>query len=317
MSAKLCLRILVAVLIVVCLVSANQCECIRECPGRACFDAVGVCNASDAKYSSLCAQEKAEDDCDAQTAIGCFWQTHTCSSDGQCAKYCPRPKYIGSKCIHAQEHAARGVKFSKDGRATATGGAISSGGWAPVDSAGVHRLAALGLFDMTPVQAEVTKSQANPLFGQDKAWETRIDNGYPNVVYDEESAARGDGPWRLWYGNIGVGGQYLLYANSSDGLRWDKPDLNRYNLQNRWGSDPSVARFGKNNNIVMFGGGLGIYRDLHEKNTSLRYKISGGAPGGCYDATGDKACLVGTAGSPDGIRDWGDVQLHLQSGYVC
>lgn len=136
-------------------------------------------------------------------------------------------------------------------------------GWPPIDSSGVHRHAALGLFDvgagLAPLQAEVAKSP-HALFGQDKPWETRIDNGYPNVVYDPESAARGDGPWRLWYGNIGDGGQYLLYANSSDGITWTKPDLNRYDLRTRWARNPDVAKYGKHNNIVMFGGGLGMYR---------------------------------------------------------
>ena len=99
-----------------------------------------------------------------------------------------------------------------------------------------------------PVQAEVRKSAENPLFGQDRPWETRIDNGYPNIVYDEESAARGDGPWRLWYGNIGDGGQYLLYANSTDGIAWNKPDLGRYDLRPNWAKNrPDVAKFGKHN----------------------------------------------------------------------
>lgn len=188
------------------------------------------------------------------------------------------------------------------------------GGWPLVDAARIHRHAALGLFDesgaLVPVQGRVTKSPDSPLFVQDKPWETRIDNGYPNVVYDPESAARGDGPWRLWYGDIGGdrGGQYLLYANSSDGIHWEKPDLNRYDLHSRWSHDPSVARLGKHNNIAMFGGGLGIYRDLHEKNASLRYKVSGGAPAGCFDDSGDRDCVVGTAGSPDGISRWSDVE---------
>ena len=51
-----------------------------------------------------------------------------------------------------------------------------------------------------------------------------------------------------------------------------------------------------------------MYRDLHEANPALRYKISGGSPAACYDATGDKDCVVGTAGSPDGITSWSDVR---------
>ena len=32
----------------------------------------------------------------------------------------------------------------------------------------------------------VKKHPANPLFGEDKPWEPRFDNLYPNVIYDEE-----------------------------------------------------------------------------------------------------------------------------------
>ena len=107
------------------------------------------------------------------------------------------------------------------------------GGWLPLDEDGTRRYAALKLFStLDRVQANVTKYAGNPLFGQDKPWETRIDNGYPNVVFDAESST--DGPWRLWYGNIGPGGQYLLYANSSDGISWQKPNLGRYDLSEKW-----------------------------------------------------------------------------------
>ena len=58
----------------------------------------------------------------------------------------------------------------------------------------------------------------------------------------------------------------------------------------------------------MYGGGLGMYRDLHETNPALRYKISGGSPAGCYSDDGDTDCVVGTAGSPDGINNWTDVK---------
>jgi len=194
-----------------------------------------------------------------------------------------------------------------------TGASEEPTGWSPVDKQGVSRYSAIGLFfdaddgKLQTTQGTVKKDSRNPLFGQDKLWETRIDNGYPNVVYDPTYQ---DAPWRLWYGNIGPdGGQYLLFANSSDGLRWTKPDLGRYDLAENWSGDPEVAKLGKHNNIVMFGGGLGIYRDLHETNASVRYKISGGAPAGCYSADGSKNCVIGTAGSFDGISNWQDVRV--------
>ena len=87
-----------------------------------------------------------------------------------------------------------------------------------------------------------TKSRHNPLFGQTKPWEPRIDNGYANVVYDPLYST--ESPWRLWYDAFTScnddlrddQGRYLhcgggkrhhggLYAESKDGITWDKPDI--------------------------------------------------------------------------------------------
>ena len=85
------------------------------------------------------------------------------------------------------------------------------------------------------------KHLANPLWGQDRDWETRIDNGYAEVFHDPKDP---DGAWRVWYTTFtecasdkrddqgrwvdcGSGKRWygMLYANSSDGIRWSKPDL--------------------------------------------------------------------------------------------
>ena len=185
-----------------------------------------------------------------------------------------------------------------------------AGSWSPHDAAsGAMRYSVLGLFQnstLTPTIATVTKHPSNPLFIQDRPWEPRLDNGYPNVVYT--TGSEGDGPWRLWYGGIGDGGQYLYYANSTDGLHWEKPELGRYDVSVKWHKQPWAKQVGKKNNIVMFGGGLGMYLDLHEPNPALRYKISGGSPAGCYSDDGSSDCVVGTAGSPDGINHWTNVR---------
>eukprot|EP01043_Picozoa_sp_COSAG02_P019634 COSAG02_NODE_953_length_15689_cov_112.180564_5_plen_342_part_00 len=84
-----------------------------------------------------------------------------------------------------------------------------------------------------------TKSKQNPLFGQTLPWEPRIDNGYANVAYDPQFSK--EKPWRLWYDAFTScndhdrddKGRYLhcgggkrhhsgLYAQSSDGLTWEK-----------------------------------------------------------------------------------------------
>ena len=51
------------------------------------------------------------------------------------------------------------------------------------------------------------------LFTQDRPWEPRLDNGYPNVIKDYTPT--GEERWQLWYGDCvkGCGTQILLYAN--------------------------------------------------------------------------------------------------------
>ena len=175
--------------------------------------------------------------------------------------------------------------------------------WPAVDSSsGASKHTVLGIVDpesygmLKSVIGTVTK-QSVPLFEQTKAWEPRLDNGYPNVVYNPNNTAS---PWQLWYGTCGAvhscSKQYLLYANSTDGMQWNKPGLNRYAFNGN-----------KANNIVMYGGGLGIYRDEHETDPAKRFKISGGSPAGCYSDDGTSNCVVGTAASPDGINSWSAV----------
>ena len=36
------------------------------------------------------------------------------------------------------------------------------------------------------VEKAVKDTENNPMFTEDKPWEVRIDNGYPNVIYDPE-----------------------------------------------------------------------------------------------------------------------------------
>ena len=42
--------------------------------------------------------------------------------------------------------------------------------------------------------APAEKDPRNPLFGEDKPWEQRFDNLYPNVMYDRE-----EGLYKCWY----------------------------------------------------------------------------------------------------------------------
>ena len=79
--------------------NATECTCTMPGHGRAVFTTPGNCTAKDSKYASLCAKDLDEDDCDAQTLVGCFWKGHACATDADCTRWCPAPA-IKADCLH-------------------------------------------------------------------------------------------------------------------------------------------------------------------------------------------------------------------------
>ena len=149
--------------------------------------------------------------------------------------------------------------------------------------------------------AEAAKSPANPLFGEDRPWEMRFDNLYPNVLWDAE-----EGLYKCWYSPFCVdhrsGGMTLkqrrhtrytgppdremalCYATSRDGIAWQKPDLGLVDY-----------RGSRANNIVLRGPhGAGVRKDPHEADPARRYKM--------FTSLEEQDLAV--AFSADGIR-WG------------
>jgi len=144
----------------------------------------------------------------------------------------------------------------------------------------------------------VKKHPANPLFKEDKPWEPRFDNLYPNILYDEEAKIykcwyspfivdkaasqtprkrRSKMPYRPRGREMGV-----CYATSKDGLAWKKPELGLVEFK---GS--------KANNLVVRGPhGAGIFKDAREADPARRYKMFYKGRGMCVRF------------SPDGLR-WG------------
>ncbi len=129
----------------------------------------------------------------------------------------------------------------------------------------------------------VQKHPANPLFQEDKPWEVRFDNVYPNVLYDREQQI-----YKCWYSPFIVDEltrqtpaeqraqvRYratptremgVCYAVSRDGIHWEKPELGIIEF------DGSKA-----NNLVMRAThGDGIFKDEREKDPARRYKMFGG-----------------------------------------
>ena len=139
----------------------------------------------------------------------------------------------------------------------------------------------------------LVKYAGNPLFGQDKPWEPRIDNGYPNVVYLPDN---GDKTWQLWYDSFlslqtSPWTEGTLYAQSADGIAWRKPDLGLVSFD---GSS-------KNNIVFKNSGGVGVFRDIYTQNASERYKGFGVFP-----------TIDGTAVSADGLHWEGFRSLKYQ-----
>ena len=154
---------------------------------------------------------------------------------------------------------------------------------------------------------EIEKSKHNPLFSEDKPWETRFDNLNPTVIYDQEEKlykcwysffiidqSTTDTPREEWWkytylgehtGTKRKGGR--AYATSKDGIKWDKPDLGLVEFN---GS--------KQNNLVSRGGA--IFRDVRESDPAKRYK--GVAKTGS-EARGNQRMAV--VFSPDGLH-WSD-----------
>lgn len=113
-----------------------------------------------------------------------------------------------------------------------------------------------------------------------RRWEVRYDNGYPNVIYDEEEQL-----YRCYYTLFTYdedsehtplserpGRQYqptagritsLCYAQSKDGVNWEKPELNLVEFE---GSR-------KNNILFRYAHGTSVFLDKEEPDRKKRYKL--------------------------------------------
>ena len=142
--------------------------------------------------------------------------------------------------------------------------------------------AAISLIDksigVTPSIGFPQKHLANPLFKQDKAWEPRIDNGYPNAFIGADGKTM-----ELYYGTCqkDCSVQLLLFANSTDGIRWLKPNLGIYDIAH---VRPDLKAIGRRNNVLCEGGGIGVMCDAG------RYIAFGP---GCYSASAsNRGCAM-------------------------
>ncbi|MDB6092841.1 MAG: hypothetical protein JWM32_403 [Verrucomicrobia bacterium] len=158
------------------------------------------------------------------------------------------------------------------------------------------------------------KHPANPLFKEDRPWEVRFDNVYPNVVYNEQTKR-----YACWYSpfitdeltthtprdkrptvpyhSTPTREMGLCYATSADGIHWEKPDLGVIDFN---GS-------AKNNLVIRHSHGAGVYFDPQDKDPARRYKVFGG-----QQIAGQKRRFQ-VAFSADGIH-WSDPLLCPEIG---
>lgn len=156
------------------------------------------------------------------------------------------------------------------------------------------------------VEQPVKDEEHNPLFTEDRPWEVRIDNGYPNVLYDPEqevyhcyytlfiedkdsrAAGKEDRAARAYNPRPDrVPG--LAYARSADGIHWEKPCLGRVEWQG-----------GRENNLIFpYAHGTGVMIDARETDPSRRYKLVTK-----MDQPGTEAYMA-VSFSPDGVHwEW-------------
>ena len=132
----------------------------------------------------------------------------------------------------------------------------------------------------------------NPIMIPDRPWEGYLVLQPGTAIFDKQ-----DQLFKMWYNALPTREkpsveQYLCYATSRDGIRWEKPDLNLVEFQ---GS--------KANNIILKWSNWthSVVKDPGERDEQRRYKMA-------YWQTEDrKRCGVWVAFSPDGIR-WTNIE---------
>lgn len=146
----------------------------------------------------------------------------------------------------------------------------------------------------------------------------------------------------MWYGGFIAGNHFDTgqgsdrvnawhYANSSDGVSWEKPSLGLFDLASVPQCSAAAKAAGTNNNILVGGDGAGMFYDSIETNSSRKFKAfgtlcpQGGAmidqPNefGASASSARSTCVSGTAISSDGINfdDFQPISWPAPQRYDC
>ncbi|MBT4817078.1 MAG: hypothetical protein HON70_15355, partial [Lentisphaerae bacterium] len=101
-----------------------------------------------------------------------------------------------------------------------------------------------------------------PVIIPDRPWEDQLVLIFGRAIYDEQESV-----FKMWYA-AGADYKLVCYATSTDGITWDKPDLD------------AVLIDGKPTNVILFGRDttylepFGVVKDLSDPDSARRYKLS-------------------------------------------
>ena len=126
-----------------------------------------------------------------------------------------------------------------------------------------------------------TKHQNNPLIVPDKPWEPPTFNRGSTIYDEEENIYK---MWYVYYDETGLK-QRVCYATSLDGIKWDKPIINKKEQSN------VIAAIKATNPPC-------IMKDPTERDPKKRYKMLYGD----YEKGSKTAYCTSAAYSPDGIH---------------
>jgi hypothetical protein len=157
------------------------------------------------------------------------------------------------------------------------------------------------------------KHPANPVLWPKEAWEDKMATIYGSVTREA------NGRWRMWY----KGGMGVAYAESGDGIKWVKPELDHTIIDGKktnilW---KKKAKREPPAEFPFFYELFGVHRDERDPDPGRRYKMgfldidwAHKGPGGDPFHPGQRRGL-GIAVSPDGIR-WTRVE-NWASEAIC
>jgi len=149
---------------------------------------------------------------------------------------------------------------------------------------------------------QAVKHPNNPVLAPTEPWEGTVAILYGSVIYDDDR-------YRMWY----YAGGNVCYAESADGVHWDKPALCLVEVEGR--KTNIILKRDPENPFPHFYAIFGVQKDPREKDPSRRYKMGVLSLQRDYEGPrqdpfhGGQRRGLGVAASPDGIHwnvldDW-------------